>query len=167
MSVITSVSLLSSMADYREHTHTHTHTHTILLLAASLLPYSHRNTQVRKTTSKHICVILEMQGPTKFLHSPKDLLDRTLPAIVQFASDSSAEPRYYGKRCLHQLWPLSDFERISTRTLSAPLLSRAKEIVESLRTKVSVCLNKRLTHIQLLKVMYSTVHSIGLCTLLL
>ncbi len=79
-----------------------------------------------------------MQGSSKFLHSSKDLLDRTLPAIVQLATDNSADARYFGKRCLHQLWPLADFERIAGRILPASLFTRAKEVVDNLRAKVSL-----------------------------
>ncbi len=108
-----------------------------MIILVSLFPNSHRNIQVRKTTAKHICLILESQGPSKFLHSStKDLIDRTLPAIVQLATDNAVEVRYFGKRCLHQLWPLADFERISSRVLTASLLTRSKEVVESLRAKV-------------------------------
>lgn len=84
-------------------------------------------------------MIVESQGSSKFLHSHKDVVERTLPAIVQLATDSSPEARYYGKRCLNQLWPLADFDKISSRVLSNSLLVRAKELVETLRSKVREC----------------------------
>lgn len=99
---------------------------------------SHRNAQVRKMTSKFVCVVVEGYEPSRFLHSNKDLLDRALPAIVQLSKDSSQETRYYARKCLNALWPEPDFNQVASRVLKSNLYTQAKEVVEILRMKVSI-----------------------------
>ena len=98
--------------------------------------FSHRNAQVRKMTSKFVCVVVEGYEPSRFLHSNKDLLDRALPAIVQLSKDSSQEARYYARKCLNALWPEPDFNQVASRVLRNNLYTQAKEVVEVLKMKV-------------------------------
>lgn len=89
-------------------------------------------------TSKFVCVVVEGYEPSRFLHSNKDLLDRALPAIVQFCKDSSQEPRYYARKCLNALWPEPDFSQVASRVLKNNLYAQCKEVVDVLRMKVSI-----------------------------
>ena len=53
---------------------------------------SHRNVHVRNTTSRFICLAVELYDPARLLHSGKDV-ERTLPAIIQLVGDSAPEAR--------------------------------------------------------------------------
>ena len=116
-----------------------------------MLLYLHRhsNSKVRKTTSKFICSAVENYGPSKLMHAHKDLLERTLVAVVQLTKDSIPEARYYARCCLNQLWPLPEFETAVNRLLSDQMRRRAKEAVDMLKAKVSelctVCIRSRIT----------------------
>lgn len=70
------------------------------------------------------------------MHAQKDLLERTLIAVVQLAGDSVPEARYYARCCLNQLWPLPEFEAAINRLLSNQMRRRAKEAVDNLKAKV-------------------------------
>ncbi len=86
-------------------------------------------------TAQLICTSVEVCGPQKLLHSTKDL-EKALPAIVKLVGDNSPETRYYARKALDSLWTQPEFDRASSRVLSAPLLSKLKDAVEFLRTKV-------------------------------
>ena len=96
----------------------------------------HSNGKVRKTTAKFICTSVENYGHSKLMHANKDLLERTLVAVVQLAGDSVPETRYYARCCLNQLWPLPEFDSAVSRLLSDQMKRRAKEAVDILKTKV-------------------------------
>ena len=98
--------------------------------------FSHSNGKVRKTTSKFIGASVENYGPSRLMHANKDLLEKTLTAVVQLASDSLPEARYYARCCLNQLWPLPEFDGTVNRLLSAQLQGRAKKAVDILKAKV-------------------------------
>ena len=100
--------------------------------------HRHSNTKVRKTTAKFICASVENYGHSKLMHANKDLLERTLVAVVQLAGDSVPEARYYARCCLNQLWPLPEFDSTVSRLLSDQMRRRAKEAVDILKTKVSI-----------------------------
>lgn len=80
--------------------------------------------------------MVENYDPSKFLHSSKDLLERTLPAIIQLTKDSSPDARYYARRALNVLWPEPDFMQVAGRVLKNNQLSEAKEAVEIIKMKV-------------------------------
>lgn len=104
-----------------------------------LLPLrSHRNTQVRKMTSKFICLVVEGFEPSKFLHSSKDMLEKSLPAIVQLTKDSSPDSRYYARRALSVLWPEPDFYQVANKVLKSNTFTEAKEAIETLKVKVKI-----------------------------
>ena len=44
--------------------------------------------------------------------------------------------RYYARKCLNELWQFPEFDRAASRVLTEQLLGRAKEAVETLKTKV-------------------------------
>lgn len=69
------------------------------------------------------------------MHASKDLLEKTLVAVIQLAGDSLPEARYYARCCLNQLWPLPEFDSAVSR-LSDQMRRRAKESVDNLKTKV-------------------------------
>ena len=98
--------------------------------------FRHSNGKVRKTTAKYICASFENYGPSRLMHASKDLLERTLVAVVQLAGDSVPEARYYARCCLNQLWPLPEFDSTVSRLLSDQMRRRAKEAVDNLKTKV-------------------------------
>lgn len=98
---------------------------------------SHRNTQIRKLAAKYICVAIEVHEPSRFLRSNKDVLEKALPAIVQFTKDSSPDCRYYGRKCLNMLWPEPDYNHVTNRVLKNDLYTVAREAVETLKLKVS------------------------------
>lgn len=91
-------------------------------------------------TSKYICMTIEVYEPSKFLHSSKDLLEKTLPAIVQLTKDHSPDARYYARKCLNLLWPEPDYNQVATRVLKNHLLTEAREAVETLKIKVCMWL---------------------------
>lgn len=70
------------------------------------------------------------------MHAHKDLLEKTLVAVIQLAGDSVPEARYYARCCLSQLWPLPAFETTVNKLLSDQMKRRAKEAVENLKAKV-------------------------------
>lgn len=112
----------------------------------TLLLYRHRNSQVRKMTSKYICAVVENYDPTKFLHSSKDLLDKALPAIIQLIKDGSPDARYYARRSLNVLWPEPDFFQVAAKVLRSNLLSDIKEAVETLKMKVCLLKQRQWLH---------------------
>ena len=93
---------------------------------------------MRKTTSKFIYASVENYGPLKLMHTHKDLLEKTLIAVVQLAKDSLPEARYYARCCLNQLWPLPEFEGAVNRLLSDQMKRRTKEAVDVLKAKVTI-----------------------------
>ena len=54
---------------------------------------SHKNVQVRKTTSYFVVEVVEKMGPGRILSGVKDVTDRVLPTAAHFAMDSSQETR--------------------------------------------------------------------------
>lgn len=112
------------------------HAHSELFIATVVNFCRHSNSKVRKTTSKFICASVENYGPSKLMHAHKDLLERTLVAVVQLAKDSVPEARYYARCCLNQLWPLPEFDPAVNRLLSDQMRRRAKEAVDNLKAKV-------------------------------
>ena len=91
---------------------------------------------MRKTTAKFICTSVENYSPTRLMHAHKDLLEKTLVAVVQLAGDSVPEARYYARCCLNQLWPLPEFDGAVNRLLSDQMKRRAKEAVDTIKAKV-------------------------------
>ena len=70
------------------------------------------------------------------MHANKDLLEKTLIAVVQLAGDNVPEARYYARCCLNKLWPLPEFETAVNRLLSDQMRRRAKVAVDNLKAKV-------------------------------
>lgn len=61
---------------------------------------SHKNVQVRKTTSRFVVELVEKMGPGRILSGVKDVTDRVIPMVAQFVMDPSQETRYL-KLTLH------------------------------------------------------------------
>ena len=114
----------------------HAHSNLFIHVATVVNFCRHSNSKVRKTTSKFICASVENYGPSKLMHAHKDLLERTLVAVVQLTKDSVPEARYYARCCLNQLWPLPEFDPAVNRLLSDQMRRRAKEAVDNLKAKV-------------------------------
>ena len=43
--------------------------------------------------------------------------------------------RYYGRKCLNQLWPQPDFDRVAARVLSDQLMGKAREAIDNLKVR--------------------------------
>ena len=56
-------------------------------------PNSHRNVNIRKLAAQFFCTSLELYGPAKLLHSPRDLVEKSLNTVAQLVSDATPEPR--------------------------------------------------------------------------
>ncbi len=97
---------------------------------------SNRNIQIRKLTAKYVCMAIELHEPSKYLHLGRDVLERSLPAIIHFTKDSSPDCRYYGRKCLSMLWPEPEYNQVASKVFKNDLYSEAKEIVETLKIKV-------------------------------
>ena len=89
-------------------------------------------------TSKFISAVIQTYDPSKFLHSSKDLLERTLPAVIQLTKDSSPDVRYYARKCLSMLWPEPDFYQVAGRVLKNSQYTEVRETIETLKVKVGV-----------------------------
>jgi len=83
-----------------------------------------------------VCAAIEFHNPSKYLHCTKDVLEKSLPALIQFTKDSSPDCRYYGRKSLSMLWPEPDYYQVAGRVLKNDLYTEAKEIVETLKIKV-------------------------------
>ena len=59
-----------------------------------LSTHSHRNAQIRRTAAQFLSQIVEQYGPAQLLHASRDLLEKTLIAILGFIGDAAADPRY-------------------------------------------------------------------------
>lgn len=53
----------------------------------------HKNVQIRKTTAQFVVELVEKMGAGKILSGVKDITDRVLPTVANFAMDSSQETR--------------------------------------------------------------------------
>ena len=93
---------------------------------------------MRKTTAKFICASVESYGHSRLMHAHKDLLEKSLIAVVQLATDSLPEARYYARCCLNQLWPLPEFDGAVKRLLSDQMKRKAKEAVDTVKSKVCI-----------------------------
>ncbi|XP_052701993.1 TOG array regulator of axonemal microtubules protein 1-like isoform X6 [Crassostrea angulata] len=96
---------------------------------------THKNVQVRKTTSRFVVELVEKMGPGRILSGVKDVTDRVIPMVAQFVMDPSQETRYNGRRILYTLMAHQDFDRMLSKHLPANTLRNVQEIVEGLKTK--------------------------------
>ncbi|KAK3093087.1 hypothetical protein FSP39_010926 [Pinctada imbricata] len=96
---------------------------------------THKNVQVRKTTSHFVVEVVERMGPGKILSGVKDITDRVLPTAAHFAMDSSQETRYNGRKILSLLMSHPDFDKMLSKHLPANTLRNIKDIVENLKAK--------------------------------
>ncbi|XP_062617825.1 TOG array regulator of axonemal microtubules protein 1-like isoform X2 [Saccostrea cucullata] len=96
---------------------------------------THKNVQVRKTTSRFVVELVEKMGPGRILSGVKDVTDRVLPTAAHFVMDASQETRYNGRRILYTLMVHQDFNKMLSKHLPANTLRNIQDIVEGLKTK--------------------------------
>ncbi|XP_078314786.1 TOG array regulator of axonemal microtubules protein 1-like isoform X3 [Crassostrea virginica] len=96
---------------------------------------THKNVQVRKTTSRFVVDLVEKMGPGRILSGVKDVTDRVLPTAATFVMDGSQETRYNGRKILYILMAHQDFDKMLSKHLPANTLRNIQEIVEGLKTK--------------------------------
>ena len=105
------------------------------VLAMTAYGVSHRNMAVRKTTAQMMYGLIELTGCEQVVRNSKEMLERILPAAVQFTMDGSPEARYYGRAIIHVLADYADVERLGPKLLSDKLQRQLLGVVEGLRTK--------------------------------
>ncbi|KAI8785321.1 TOG array regulator of axonemal microtubules protein 1 [Biomphalaria glabrata] len=105
------------------------------MLALILGGASHKNVQIRKTTAQFVVELVEKMGAGKILSGVKDITDRVLPTVANFAMDSSQETRYYGRKILHMLMSHPEFEKMLSKHLPGNLLRNVQDVVDNLKQK--------------------------------
>ncbi|XP_021373812.1 TOG array regulator of axonemal microtubules protein 1-like isoform X3 [Mizuhopecten yessoensis] len=96
---------------------------------------THKNPQVRKTTSYFVVDLVDKMGPGRILSGVKDITDRVLPTAASFCLDGSPETRYNGRKIFSILMVHQDFDKMLTKHLPPQTLRNVVEIVDTLRTK--------------------------------
>ncbi|CAL1537741.1 unnamed protein product [Lymnaea stagnalis] len=105
------------------------------LLALLVGGASHKNPQVRKTTAQFLVELVEKMGSGRILSGVKDITDRVLPTVANFAMDGSQETRYYGRKILYMLISHQDFDRMLTKYLPANTLRNTQDVVDNLKQR--------------------------------
>ncbi|XP_033734245.1 TOG array regulator of axonemal microtubules protein 1-like isoform X1 [Pecten maximus] len=96
---------------------------------------THKNPQVRKTTSYFVVDLVDKMGPGRILSGVKDITDRVLPTAASFCLDGSQETRYNGRKIFSILMVHQDFDKMLSKHLPPQTLRNVTEIVDTLRTK--------------------------------
>ncbi|XP_069117055.1 TOG array regulator of axonemal microtubules protein 1-like isoform X2 [Argopecten irradians] len=96
---------------------------------------THKNPQVRKTTSYFVVDLVDKMGPGRILSGVKDITDRVLPTAASFCLDGSQETRYNGRKIFSILMVHQDFDKMLSKHLPPQTLRNVTEVVDTLRTK--------------------------------
>lgn len=105
------------------------------VLALTASGVSHRNVAVRKMTAQIVYNLVELAGIEQVVRNGREMLDRILPAAVQFTLDGSPETRYLGRAIINLLVDHADFERLGPKVLSDKLQRQLQGVVDGLRMK--------------------------------
>ena len=76
-------------------------------------------------------------GPGKILSGIKDVTEKVLVTSSQFVVDGPPDIRWYGRKIFHMLMSHDEFDRLLVRYLNETTRKNIKEILDTIRVKVS------------------------------
>eukprot|EP00118_Oscarella_pearsei_P003802 m.15805 g.15805 ORF g.15805 m.15805 type:complete len:1854 (+) comp26567_c0_seq2:408-5969(+) len=98
--------------------------------------FSHRSAAVRKMTAQFLYDVVEKVGADRLMGgSSREMVERVVPAAVQFTMDGSPQARYFGRAILHCLLVVPEFDRLVPRMLAEKMQRQLQTVVDGLRNK--------------------------------